>query len=144
MADAASSQYARSVGEEREGHPWAVGFTLFAAIMMIMAGIFQALYGLVALVNDHFYVPIAGYVFKFDVTTWGWVHLVGGAIVALAGWALFSGRTWARVVGIVLAVLSAIANFLWLPYYPLWSLTVIALDVFVIWALAMHGREIST
>jgi len=143
MADAASSQYPRSVGGERETHPWAVGFTLFAAIMMIMAGIFQALYGLVAIVNDTFYVTTPNYTFQFDTTTWGWIHLIGGVIVGLAGWALFSGRAWARVVGIILAVLSAVANFLWLPYYPLWSLTVIALDVFVIWALAAHGREIA-
>jgi hypothetical protein len=82
------------------------------------------------------------YLFKFDVTTWGWIHLILGIIVALAGWGLLSGRTWARVVGITLAVLSAIANFLWLPYYPLWSLLIIALDVLVIWALAAHGHEL--
>ncbi len=143
MTDAASSQYSRSVGEEQEGHPWAVGFTLFAAIIMIMAGIFQALYGLVALFNNNFYVVTPNYAFQFDTTAWGWIHLIGGVIVGLAGWALLSGRMWARVVGIILAVLSAVANFLFLPYYPLWSLTVIALDVFVIWALAAHGREIA-
>jgi hypothetical protein len=67
-----------------------------------------------------------------------------GLVVAFAGWGLLSGRTWARVVGITLAVLSAIANFLFLPYYPFWALTVIALDVFVIWALAAHGRDLQT
>jgi hypothetical protein len=106
---------------------------------MIMAGIFQALDGLVALFNDTFYVTTREYVFQFDVTAWGWIHLILGVVVALAGWGLLSGRTWARVVGITVAVLSAIANFLWLPYYPFWALLIIALDVFVIWAIAVHG-----
>jgi hypothetical protein len=73
----------------------------------------------------------------------GWIHLILGLLVAFAGWGLLSGRTWARVVAITLAVLSAIANFLWLPYYPFWSLLIIAVDVFVIWAIAAHGREVS-
>ena len=141
MADEVS-QY-RAAGRAREETSgWAVGFILFAAIMMIMAGIFQAFDGLVALFNDTFYVTTRNYTFQFDVTTWGWIHLLLGIVVALAGVGLLSGRTWARVVGITVAVLSAIANFLWLPYYPLWALTVIALDVFVIWAIAVHGGEI--
>jgi hypothetical protein len=141
MADEVSQDRAASrAGEESSG--WAVGFVLFAAVMMIMAGIFQALDGLVALFNDTFYVTTRNYTFQFDVTAWGWIHLILGIIVALAGWGLLSGRTWARVVGITVAVLSAIANFLWLPYYPFWALTIIALDVFVIWAIAAHGREL--
>jgi hypothetical protein len=137
---AAASQY-RSAGRAREASGWAVGFTLFAAIMMLMSGTFQALAGLVAIFENEFYVATRNYLFQFDATTWGWIHLLVGLVVAFAGWGLLSGRTWARVVGITLAVLSAIANFLFLPYYPFWALTVIALDVFVIWALAAHGRE---
>jgi hypothetical protein len=76
------------------------------------------------------------------VTSWGWIHLIGGVVVALAGFFVFSGALWARSIGIVLAGLSAIANFLFIPYYPFWSLLMIALDVFVIWALAVHGREV--
>jgi hypothetical protein len=139
MADEVYPSAARA-GEEAGG--WAVGFILFAAIMMIMAGIFQALDGLVALFNDTFYVTTRNYTFQFDVTAWGWIHLILGIVVALAGWGLLSGRTWARVVGITVVVLSAIANFLWLPYYPFWALIIIALDVFVIWALAAHGRDV--
>jgi hypothetical protein len=140
---AAASQY-RSAGRAREASGWAVGFTLFAAIMMLMSGTFQALAGLVAIFENEFYVATRNYLFQFDATTWGWIHLLVGLVVAFAGWGLLSGRTWARVVGITLAVLSAIANFLFLPYYPFWALTVIALDVFVIWALTAHGRDLQT
>jgi hypothetical protein len=118
---------------------WAVGFILFAAIMLIMSGIFQFFAGLVALFNDEFYVATRNYVFQFDATSWGWIHLIGGLIVALAGFGLLAGQTWARVVGIILALLSAIANFAFIPYYPFWALTIITLDIFVIWALAAHG-----
>jgi hypothetical protein len=131
------SQYQSRTVEEASG--WAVGFVLFAAIMMMMAGIFQALNGLIAIFQDEFYVRTPNYIFQFDATTWGWVHLLLGIVVALAGWGLLSGQTWARVVGITLAVLSAIANFLFIPYYPVWSLLIIAIDVVVIWALAAHG-----
>jgi hypothetical protein len=122
---------------------WAVGFVLFAALMMLMAGIFQALQGLVAIFENEFYVATRNYLFEFDATTWGWIHLIVGVIVAFAGWGLLSGRTWARVVAITVAVLSAIANFLFIPYYPFWSLLIITLDIFVIWAVAAHGREVA-
>jgi hypothetical protein len=104
-----------------------------------MIGIFQAIAGLVAIVENEFYVATRNYLFQFDATTWGWIHLIGGLIIVFAGWGLLSGRTWARVVGITLAVLSAIANFAFIPYYPFWALIIIALDVLVIWALAAHG-----
>ena len=110
--------------------------------MMIMSGVFQAFSGLVALFNDDFYVATRNYVFQFDATAWGWINLLVGIVVALAGLAVMAGQTWARVVGIGLATLSAMANFAFIPYYPFWSLTVIALDIFVIWALAAHGREV--
>jgi hypothetical protein len=109
-----------------------------------MTGAFQALAGLVAIFENEFYVATRNYLFEFDVTSWGWIHLILGVIVALAGFALLSGATWARVVGITLATLSAIANFLFIPYYPFWSLLIIALDVFVIWALAVHGGKVTT
>jgi hypothetical protein len=120
---------------------WA-GTTLFAALLMIMVGVFQALQGLIAIFENEFYVATRNYLFQFDATTWGWIHLLVGLLVAFAGWGLLSGQTWARVVAITLAVLSAIANFLWLPYYPFWSLLIIAVDIFVIWAIAAHGREV--
>jgi hypothetical protein len=121
--------------------PWAAGFTIFAAIMMIMVGVFQALQGLIAIFENEFYVATRNYTFQFDATTWGWIHLVLGLIVAFAGWGLLSGQTWARVVGITLAALSATANFLFIPYYPFWSILIVAVNVLVIWALTAHGRE---
>jgi hypothetical protein len=137
-----SSGYGSRVREEPPG--WAIGFIVFAAVMMMMTGAFQALAGLVAIFENEFYVATRNYLFQFDATSWGWIHLIVGVIVALAGFALLSGATWARVVGITLAVLSAIANFLFIPYYPFWSLLIIALDVFVIWALAVHGGKVTT
>jgi hypothetical protein len=125
----------------REASGMAVGFILFAAIMMLMVGVFQALQGLIAIFENEFYVATRNYLFEFDATTWGWIHLVIGLLVAFAGWGLLSGQTWARVVGITLAALSATANFLFIPYYPFWSLLIITLDIFVIWALTAHGRE---
>jgi len=143
MTDQATPQN-RTASRERPASGWAVGFTLFAAIMMLMAGTFQALAGLVAIFQNEFYVATRNYLFQFDATTWGWIHLVVGLVVAFAGWGLLSGRTWARVVGITLALVSAIANFLFIPYYPFWALTVITLDIFVIWALTAHGHDLQT
>jgi cell division protein FtsW (lipid II flippase) len=121
----------------------AVVFVLDAVILMLLAGMFQVLVGLLAVFENEIYVQTRNYLFKFDVTTWGWIHLVVGVVVGLAALGLLRGRTWARVVGIILAVLSAISNFLFIPYYPVWSLLIIAVDVFIIWALAVHGREVS-
>jgi len=138
VSNEAYSRAAR--GGETSG--WAVGFVLFAAIMMIMVGVFDALQGLIGIFQNEFYVATRNYLFKLDATTWGWIHLILGVLIAFAGWGLLSGRTWARVVGITLAVISAITNFLWIPYYPFWAILIIALDVFVIWALAAHGGEL--
>jgi hypothetical protein len=129
------------MADGRDTSGMAVGFTVFAAIMMLMVGVFQALQGLIAIFENEFYVQTRNYLFEFDATTWGWIHLVLGLLVAFAGWGLLSGQTWARVVGITLAALSATANFLFIPYYPFWSLLIITLDIFVIWALTAHGRE---
>ena len=118
------------------------GFIVFAAVMMIMAGAFQTLAGLVALFENEFYVTTRNYLLKFDATTWGWIHLLIGLLVLFAGIAVLSGQTWGRVVGITLAGLSALTNFAFLPYYPFWSMTIIALDIFIIWALASHGRDL--
>jgi hypothetical protein len=121
---------------------WAVGGIVFAGTLMILIGIFQAFAGLAAIFEDQFYVATPNYLLEFDVTAWGWIHLIIGIVVVLAGFSLFAGTTWSRVVGIMLAVLSAIANFLFIPYYPFWSLLMIALAVWVIWALTrpLEGR----
>ena len=123
--------------------PGAVGITVFAGVLMVLSGGLQAVQGLVALVNDTFYVVGEEYLFEFDVTSWGWIHLIMGVIVALAGVGLFRGAVWARTVAVIVASVSIIANFMWMPYYPFWSMTVIAFDIFVIWAATMHGRDIT-
>jgi len=119
---------------------WAVGLVVFAASIMIMAGAFQIIAGLAAIFDDQFFVVSRNYVFDLDVTAWGWIHLLLGILLAVAGWGVLSGATWARATGMVLAVISAIDNFFFIPYYPVWSIVVIALDVAVIWALSIWDR----
>jgi hypothetical protein len=138
------SQIQEGADDQREGHQrLGGGLILFAGLMMIMVGIWRALQGLIAIFENEFYVATRNYLFQFDATTWGWIHLILGLLVAFAGYGLLSGQTWARVVAITLAVLSAIANFLWLPYYPFWSMLIIAVDIFVIWAVVAHGRDVA-
>ena len=120
---------------------WVIGLTLFAGVMMIITGVFNAMEGLVALFRNEVYVVGPRYIFAFDLTTWGWIHLVIGIVVAAAGFMLMSGRLLGRMVGITIAVLSMLANFLFIPYYPVWSLLIVTLNVFVIWALCVYDRD---
>jgi len=117
------------------------GSVAFAAVLLIMVGLFHAVQGLVALLNDTFYVTTQKYVFQFDLTTWGWIHMLLGLLVVAAGAGLFAGATWARTLAVVAASVSLIGNFAWLPHYPIWALTLMALDVFIIWAAIVHGRD---
>jgi hypothetical protein len=113
-----------------------------AGVLMVLAGILHVIQGVVALTSDTFFVVGRDYVFTFDVTRWGWIHLVAGVIVGFAGIALFRAATWARTVAVVVASLSVVTSFMAIPLYPVWSLTVIAFDVLVIWAVTAHGRAI--
>ena len=115
-----------------------VGGYVFAGVVMIMIGSFQAIAGLAGIFEDEFYTVTPNYIFEVDTTTWGWIHLILGLVVAFAGYALFAGKTWARVIGVTLAVLSAIVNFIFIPYYPFWAIMIISLDIWVIWALTRH------
>jgi hypothetical protein len=129
----------RPYKSERTG--W-VGWIFFAGIILIMVGSFQAIAGLVALFNDEYYlVGSSGLVVSVDYTAWGWVHLVLGVVAFCTGIGMMLGQRWARITGIILAVLSAIVNLAFVAAYPVWSILVIALDVIVIYALAVHGRE---
>ncbi|BCJ36958.1 hypothetical protein Athai_44610 [Actinocatenispora thailandica] len=110
--------------------------SVFAATMMVMIGVFEAIMGIVGIVKNQFYVATNNYLFNLDTTAWGWVHLVLGVLLVLVGIALFGGAGWAAVTAIALAALSAINNFFFLPHYPIWSIVVIAANVFVIWSLA--------
>lgn len=109
----------------------------FAGVMLLVVGVFQFLQGLVAVLNGNdFFVTTPRYLFQFNVSAWGWIHLILGAVVAVAGYFIFTGNVVARGFGIVLAGAQAIVNFMWLPSYPLWSMVIIAIDVFIIWSLA--------
>ena len=129
--------------ERRQGTSGWAGWAAFAGIMMILIGFFHAMAGFVGIVDDSFFVVGRHYVFEFDTTTWGWIHLVGGLAVLAAGFGVFSGAVWARSIGVIVASISALANFAFLPYYPVWSMLMIALDIFVIFALTTHGRELA-
>jgi hypothetical protein len=127
-------------GNRPEDSPAAMGWIAFAACMMIMVGVFHIIAGLSGIIGDTAYVATPNYVFAFDSTTWGWIHLLAGALVALAGAALFQGALWARTVGVILALVSAIGTFAFLPSSPIWAMAILAADVAVIWALTTHGR----
>lgn len=129
--------------QQRSRSGAAVGWTAFAALMMILIGFWWVIAGIVGLVNDDFYVTTANYVFKFDTTAWGWIHLIVGILVLLAGFGLFTGAVWARTIGVIMALLAALAGFAWLPWYPFWAILIVVASVSVIWALTAHGRDIS-
>jgi hypothetical protein len=121
----------------------AVGITVSAAVILILAGVLHAMQGVVGLANNEFYVTTQNWIFKFDATTWGWVHILVGLIAIGTGIGLFYGAVWARTLGVIVAAVSVFANFVWLPYYPVWAILIIAFDFFVIWALTAHGRDIN-
>lgn len=128
----------KTMPESRFRPGLAAGLSSFAGVLLIVVGAFQALEGLSAIIRNDLLVVTPDYVYKFNVAGWGWIHLVVGLALVAVGAALLSGAIWARIVGIGIAVLSAIAQFLSLPYYPVWAILVIALDVGVIWALTVH------
>jgi hypothetical protein len=125
----------------REASGAAVGWMTFAAVWMGILGFFHAMAGLAGILEDDLYVVTPNYLFQIDVTTWGWIHLILGIVVFLAAFSVLKGSVWARTVGVILAVLSTLATFAWLPYYPVWGLLMITANVFVIWALTVHGRD---
>jgi hypothetical protein len=140
-AEAAAPQH-RAEPTPTETSGW-VGWVIFASMMMIVVGSFQVILGLTALLNsDYYLVGSNGLVLDIDYTAWGWTHLAFGALSVAAAFGLLAGQMWARVVGIALATLSAIVNLAFIAAYPVWSITVIALDVLVIYAIAVHGREL--
>ena len=120
-----------------------VGWTVFAAVILMLMGTFHVIQGLVALLKDEYFaVSSSGLVLSVSYTTWGWIHLVGGAVAIAAGVALFSGKMWARIFGTAMACVSAIVNVGFLAAYPVWSAVVIFMDIAIIMALTVHGSEI--
>jgi hypothetical protein len=128
---------------ESDYSSWAVGWAGFAGVMLIMIGIFDSIQGLVALFNDQFYIVTQEWVFEFDIS-WGWIQLILGVILIASGIGIFSGNVAARTLGVIVAGLAATVNFAWLPYYPVWSIIVIAICIAIIWALTAHGRDIAS
>jgi len=129
------------MAETKPVSPMAHGIAVFAGVIMIIAGAFQAVEGLAGIVNDQYLVVLENYFVAFDITLWGWLHLLVGVALAAIGIFLMRGQTWARVAGMIIAGISALLNFVWLPHSPWWSLLVIAIDILVIWALANYHRE---
>jgi hypothetical protein len=127
-------------GRETAVTGW-TGWIAFAGVMLIIAGALSSIFGLVAIINDDWVVFTNRDAVSIDLTGWGWIHLIVGLIVLLAGFGVFTGNVLARTVGVIVAVVSLIANFLWLPVYPIWSVIIITIDVLVIWALTAHGGE---
>jgi hypothetical protein len=134
---------ASAEGEFRETASGWVGWIVFAAVMMILGGALNAMQGVVAIVNDEWVVWGNRADLYLDLTAWGWAHLVIGVLLVVAGLGVLSGNVLARTIAVLLAGASLIANFLFIPAYPVWALTVIALDVFVILALTVHGRDLA-
>ncbi|WP_028799299.1 DUF7144 family membrane protein [Streptomyces sp. 142MFCol3.1] len=123
---------------------WHSGGTLFAGVLMLVGGILGVLIGITGIAKDDVYARIGTYVYEFNLTTWGWIHLVIGVIVAITGWGVLKGHEWARAVGIAVAALYMIEYFMFLPYEPVWSVIAIAVAVFVMWALATGGGSPET
>jgi hypothetical protein len=134
------------MASERSGG--AVGLTVFASIMLLAIGMFQGLAGLSAILKDDSTLWVRGedlnYFVTFDTAGWGWTHLILGVIIFLAGLGVLSGNVLARTVGVIVAMISLVINFLFIPIYPLWAIAIIVLNILVIWALTVHGRDITT
>ncbi|MFC9590703.1 hypothetical protein [Streptomyces sp. NPDC056944] len=115
---------------------WAAGGTLFAGVLMLVTGFMDIFQGIAGIAEDDIYTRVGDYVFKFNLTTWGWIHLILGIVVAIAGFGILRGAEWGRIAGICLASLNVLFQFLFLPYQPWWALFSMAVSIFVIWALA--------
>ncbi|WP_420034456.1 DUF7144 family membrane protein [Streptomyces sp. cg28] len=118
------------------GGGWATGGMMFAGVLMLVSGILGILNGIAGIAKDDVYGRIGDYTYSFNLTAWGWIHLVIGILVALTGVGLLKGADWARGAGIGLAALYIVEYFMFLPYAPVWSLISIGIGVFIIWSLA--------
>ena len=125
---------------QREVTGW-VGWVYFAGFMMVLSGIFAAIAGLVALFNDKVYIASQNNLWILDYTTWGWAHLLLGILIAAAGMAVMNGQVWGRSIGVILVLISAVANFAFIPVYPIWSIIILTVDALVLYALIAHGSE---
>ena len=130
---------ANTVRQEVTG--W-VGWIYFAGFMMLLIGFFQSILGLTALLNNQFYLSLHGRLLVWNYTAWGWIHLIFGVIILLAGMSLFTGSTWTRVVAVILTTLNLMAQFAFVSVYPVWSIIMMVIDVLILYALTVHGGEL--
>jgi hypothetical protein len=137
-SDSGRARDTQGYGPPPGGSGMAAGGAVFAGVLMLMNGVIAILQGISALAKDDVYTRVGDYVYSINLTGWGVILLCIGAVSAITGWGILRGMSWARVCGIVLASLSAILQFMFLPYAPVWSVIMIAVDVFVIWALAVY------
>ena len=129
---------------DRQPSAGAAGWAMFAGFVMIMVGCFHAIWGLGAIINDNLYNTPSDYFLKINQAGWGWIHLLAGVIILFAGFGIFRGVVWARTVGVIMATISAVAAFASLPYgQNFWNLVIIIVDISIIWALTVHGRDIT-
>jgi hypothetical protein len=112
-----------------------IGFTALAGTLMLLGGLWMVTVAIVALSHGHVFSTAPAYTFRYNIRGWGWTELALGVVLFAAGMCVFLGMAWARYVGAFFAALSAIANFVFIPYQPLWSIIMIAIDAFIIWAL---------
>ncbi|WP_206505348.1 DUF7144 family membrane protein [Streptomyces chrestomyceticus] len=143
MTEQTSAEQSRpgTPAQEPRIRPVALGGVVFAVCILAVIGAYHAIAGLAAIIDHNFYRAQQNYAYDFSINGWGWLQLLSGIIVFAAAFNLFKGRTWARAVGIGVAVFSALENFFFTPYYPVWSAIIIALDVLVIWSLATYGHQ---
>jgi len=132
---------ASTTATRAEPSGWAEGLASFAGFMMIIIGAFGFFEGLAALIHGDFFTVGVHYAYKVDVTAYGWIHMIWGVIVCGTGFAVMAGRTWGRVVGIGVIIINAVVQFFYIPYYPIWAVLLIALDVACIWALTVAGSS---
>lgn len=121
----------------------AVALTTFASVILMVAGVIQSLAGLAAILNDDVFIATEDYLLKADTSAWGWIHLLLGVVLFLAGLGLLKGSLWARTVAVILASVNVVVNFLWLPIQPWWAIIMITLNIFIIWAVTAHGRDVT-
>jgi len=133
-------QSGSSTVEEPTG--W-VGWILFAGVMLILVGSFQMIAGFVALFNDHVYlVPSRDLAVSVSYTGWGWAQIILGLLAILGGYGIMVGQMWARIYAVIYASIAAIVNLAFISAYPIWMTLMITIDVLVIWAVTVHGREV--
>ncbi|MFE5674754.1 hypothetical protein ACFQ7B_25160 [Streptomyces erythrochromogenes] len=120
---------------DRGGFSARNGWLYFAGFLMVFGGLMMVFSGISAIARDDVFIPTPHYAYEFDLTSWGWIHLILGIVIFCAGLAVVRGAVWARVVGLALAGLSMVASFMWLPYTPFWALVLLAIDGLIVWAL---------